>query len=364
MSESNQPYQAAEPEQEPDEAPAGGRRCNRVLLFIAGLVAVALLAVRHRLSGTLARGPPRSHGYDEDEARAMVYFSAASYSPKPQQCLQWAPEIASYDVSSYKVIQNDVVPCPAGILLDEKTTCGAFTACLQDWMGNCEHIVLAYRGTQHFNQLRAEVSKVYDLADFEGGKVGEYFLTAFKLLNASFNAAVAAAQQCKKCRVTVTGHSLGGAVASLAAAALSKQLEQGTDKVTLYTFGQPRTGNCVSAARHDSLVPNSYRVVNGEDVVPHVPLCEGTSPCKCAVSTADRNFYHHGTEVWYDKPFPHSPRVCTGLPKNEDVSCSNSHFTNSFSQWIHLVPGGTEHFHYFGIFVGKFCLPSQHRHPR
>jgi hypothetical protein len=68
----------------------------------------------------------------------------------------------------------------------------------------------------------------------------------------------------------VTGHSLGGALAVAAAAALHF-----TGKVPVhgvYTYGQPRVGDAeFSKAYDEHLGPVTFRYVNDLDVVPHVP---------------------------------------------------------------------------------------------
>lgn len=63
------------------------------------------------------------------------------------------------------------------------------------------------------------------------------------------------------CPVFYTGHSLGGALATLAAARIAPK--------ALYTFGSPRVGNAAFAAPLDNL-PH-YRVVDDQDIVPTVP---------------------------------------------------------------------------------------------
>lgn len=70
-------------------------------------------------------------------------------------------------------------------------------------------------------------------------------------------------------RLFVTGHSLGGALAIAAAAALHF-----TGRVPVhgvYTFGQPRVGDAeFSKAYDEHLGPVTFRYVNDLDVVPHV----------------------------------------------------------------------------------------------
>merc|ERR1711884_15043 len=154
--------------------------------------------------------------------------------------------------------------------------------------------------------FRAEIANVHTFTTYRDGKVGNYFLQHFQRLNATFNAVLEQAKACSGCRVTVTGHSLGGAVASIAALELAAQLRSvrgaNAPKVSLFTFGQPRTGNCAYARLHDSLVPDSWRVVNGLDEVVHVPRCTQrhvfSEGCRCSDDAAAEEWYHHGTEVW------------------------------------------------------------------
>ena len=56
------------------------------------------------------------------------------------------------------------------------------------------------------------------------------------------------------------GHSLGGALATLAAHDL--QAEFGFRHLHCYTFGAPRTGNHAFAAETSRLVPETWHVIN------------------------------------------------------------------------------------------------------
>lgn len=68
----------------------------------------------------------------------------------------------------------------------------------------------------------------------------------------------------------ITGHSLGGALATVAAASLVKLGFRNIRGV--YTFGQPRVGDIVFATEMSvELKDKVFRFVNNNDVVPHVP---------------------------------------------------------------------------------------------
>lgn len=70
--------------------------------------------------------------------------------------------------------------------------------------------------------------------------------------------------------LTVTGHSLGGALATLfAARALHEPVPVGVER--LVTFGSPRCVGAFLARTLDGCIPVSWRIVHRTDVVPVVP---------------------------------------------------------------------------------------------
>jgi hypothetical protein len=107
-------------------------------------------------------------------------------------------------------------------------------------------------------------------------------------------------------RVLFTGHSLGGALATLCALDCSVHTlprvrayhrennpQSGLESVkispTLYTFGQPRVGDPVFRSMFDIIVPDAFRVVVDGDVVTSLPK--------------NANGYRHaGTSVVTDSP--------------------------------------------------------------
>jgi triacylglycerol lipase len=70
-------------------------------------------------------------------------------------------------------------------------------------------------------------------------------------------------------QVTVTGHSLGGALATLCAVDI--QYNFANLAIAIYTFGAPRVGNDGFRESFNRRVPNSYRFVYGMDIVPALP---------------------------------------------------------------------------------------------
>ncbi len=78
-------------------------------------------------------------------------------------------------------------------------------------------------------------------------------------------------------RIWITGHSLGGGLATLMAARLLRARDEGLDLelAGLYTFGSPRVGNKAFAARFRDAIAkagvHAVRVRNADDVVTSIP---------------------------------------------------------------------------------------------
>ncbi|TDL27132.1 alpha/beta-hydrolase [Rickenella mellea] len=108
-----------------------------------------------------------------------------------------------------------------------------------------------------------------------------------------------------------TGHSLGGAIASLGGVSMKCNFPEAN--VRLFTFGQPRTGNAAYAAFVETTlgVRNVHRAVHTFDGVPTIiPQYLG--------------YQHHPTEYWnfVDPASPSSVKRCTG---GEDPEGSGPH---------------------------------------
>eukprot|EP01065_Artemidia_motanka_P017867 TRINITY_DN21267_c0_g1_i1.p1 TRINITY_DN21267_c0_g1~~TRINITY_DN21267_c0_g1_i1.p1 ORF type:complete len:1646 (+),score=434.82 TRINITY_DN21267_c0_g1_i1:63-4940(+) len=68
--------------------------------------------------------------------------------------------------------------------------------------------------------------------------------------------------------VVVTGHSLGGAIAMLLACEIRRKFGR---VPTVYTYGSPRVGNRTFAKIYDSIIPDTFRVVNQSDLISTLP---------------------------------------------------------------------------------------------
>jgi hypothetical protein len=141
--------------------------------------------------------------------------------------------------------------------------------------------------------------------------------------------------------VQLVGHSLGGAVACLAA--LELKVSMGWDDITVTTFGEPRVGNHHLASYVDEafglktdVPPESLqyrRLTHSDDPVPLLPLGEW-------------GYRSHAGEIYISKkdlsPGETDLHFCTG---DEDPECSagaDSTLRETMRRLLHFVGLGAE----------------------
>ena len=128
-------------------------------------------------------------------------------------------------------------------------------------------MILAFRGTSSLKDWMTDVD--INLVNGPGGKVHDGFLCALNSIWRRLAKTLDAARGHRK--LWITGHSLGGALATLATAKLRLELAQPVNG--LYTYGSPRVGNEEFARNFDAdFYYQYYRMVNNNDVVPRIPF--------------------------------------------------------------------------------------------
>uniref|UniRef100_A0A7E4W2G6 Lipase_3 domain-containing protein n=1 Tax=Panagrellus redivivus TaxID=6233 RepID=A0A7E4W2G6_PANRE len=202
---------------------------------------------------------PLKTGYNEAEAMALMNLAAGAYGKSPEGCIK----------QTFLGTHPRVIYHMTNQICDEFTNqCGAYI--LADDANR--HLYVVFRGTKTKAQLLTEGwHSLKPNIDFYGvGKANTYF---FKALNVMWASVEQALNDHSDYQVTFTGHSLGGALASLAALKTVVFGHRNGRQIKLVTFGQPRVGNVALAMKHNELVPFSYRVVHSIDIVPHLPGC-------------------------------------------------------------------------------------------
>ena len=306
---------------------------------------------------------------DEFNATAAYHkalLTSVSYSEYPDLCLEKIQELEP--LFDYEIMNDNFIAERCDDFIFDYNVCVAMVTVSH----SNREIVLSYRGTTQTKQLVDEVLTALFLKKlnfYNHGNVQQYFLKAFnKLRPCVMDRLKATINMFPDYRVTVNGHSLGGAMASIMSMYIKVNKTVLKDKMSLFTFGQPRTGDKTFAVAHDRLVPHSWRIVHHMDIVSHVPLCHP----HCDDGDVTTN-YHHGVEIFYDSKSMADHSEFTVCQANHDNSCSrkytklHSSFIKKFKENIKLLTQplwlmlgyGTDfiedHRMYYNIPLGSYC---------
>ncbi|KAI1016627.1 hypothetical protein LB504_006988 [Fusarium proliferatum] len=132
-----------------------------------------------------------------------------------------------------------------------------------------KEIVVSFRGSINIRNWLTNLDfGQEDCSLVSGCGVHSGFQRAWNEISSQATAAVASARKANPSfKVISTGHSLGGAVAVLAAA----NLRVGGTPVDIYTYGSPRVGNAQLSSFVSNQAGGEYRVTHADDPVPRLP---------------------------------------------------------------------------------------------
>ena len=163
----------------------------------------------------------------------------------------------SHDEAVVRTILNDRAGLPSCTFIAGAGTSGYIAH-------NNDVAIVAFRGTQpdDWNDL-FDILRLVPLP-WDVGFVHNGFADALTEVWDQLHAHLSALPG--SCRIWLTGHSLGAALAFLTAARIGRRASG------VYTFGAPRVGDAVFAAHlNHTFQQTSMRYVNDHDVVTHVP---------------------------------------------------------------------------------------------
>jgi hypothetical protein len=206
------------------------------------------------------------------EFSTFMQYSVAAYCPSTTQDRLWGCGLRCEGATKNTVLDVSVH--------DSDLQGAGFVG----YQSSEKQIIASFRGTSTPQSVIADIDIWQVKADFLphsifGGrsiaKVHRGFQNTYAALrDATQTSLNKLSAQFPDYNIVFTGHSLGGAVASMAAVDFFEQNPEQGNRIYVYTFGQPRTGNQAWADYIQSLpfAKNYYRIVQERDPVPHVPL--------------------------------------------------------------------------------------------
>jgi len=289
------------------------------------LQAAVLMCLLLLCSGRELKNKKQAPTYDSTLAKTLAEYTSAVYTNDLTQLFTWTCEKCVDLTEGFELIE---------LIIDVKN-------CLEAYVGFASDMnaaVVAFRGTQE-NSIQNWIEDLFwkqldfDYPGMNEAKVHSGFYSAYHnttLRDGVINGIRKTREAYGNIPIMVTGHSMGGAMASFCA--LDLIVNYGLKDVTLLTFGQPRIGNAVFASHFKKYLPNAIRVTNAHDIVPHLPPYYQYFPQK--------TYHHFPREVWVhniglDSLVYPIEQICDD--SGEDPTCSRSVSGNSVQDHIHYL---------------------------
>jgi hypothetical protein len=298
-----------------------------------------------------------SADYDPTEALECAYASSLAYCT-PDIVQSWTCGTPCDNLAGYQHFYSNVFQ----VSKDETLSFSMI------YNTNLKKVISTFRGTAGSYQLFMEIlqggASGYKLSSIPNAMADDYFYNHYvnNIRETFIPKLEEAAGYFPDFTYIFTGHSLGGALTTLAAFDAVTSGIVNSDQILMYTFGSPRVGNGVLAKAIESAVPEIYRLVHWNDLVPHVPPCIRNLKMQCVqgglmdeIETVDSHTppllwhaWHVAQQVFYNEDST-SYTICSG----EDPKCSDRFTLLNVSVDNHLhylnmrlQCGGTSAFHF------------------
>lgn len=267
-----------------------------------------------------------SANYDPNAAMRALYYSGASYCAKSTidswSCGEPCTQQAGF--TNIVKIENEVLD----------------TFGFVGYNSRDNEVVLAFRGTNGADFMNWMTNIVYYRVQYEdvpNTQVHSGFYSAYSAVSSRVISNLRTLLSAHPtATLLITGHSLGGALATFAALDIKRKISF-SNRINFYTFGSPRTGNQAFTDYVMTVFPNGgyQRVTHYTDVVVQVP-------------PRQMGFNHAGNEVWYYNSNDLSYKVCENNPGSpESTKCADSYL---------FTTGIDAHLNYLGKPISNMCL--------
>lgn len=238
------------------------------------------------LLSVLYSNPLSFSHYSNEVGMQGVKFSAITYCPE-SQIADWSCKWCQ-DYPQFELLRTYWDP--------DTSVFGYF--------GRLDNMyVLAFEGSQDWKDwlVNSQVIVLVPYKQYPEAKVHSGFWKAYNDVKSQIYASISTHNVTD---LFITGHSLGGAMATIASLDLLEDPPQPLNIFTI-TYGAPRVGNREYSALFSQFVKNHYRVTHAKDFVVHLPqLFLG--------------YYHTGHEVYY----PDDTLHYIECPQAEDSHCA------------------------------------------
>jgi triacylglycerol lipase len=219
---------------------------------------VCLLYVTHHVPYGLYNHPyPFIQQFDDEQITTSIYLAALCYQAyvlyeKKRMVLPTWP-------SETKLVTRFCGSSGLGISEE------AFGYILE----SPSSIFIVFRGTKTVGDWGSDIYTIMETFSYtrNSGKVHKGFLSVYNSVREDVMEYLQDLDPKKT--LYITGHSLGGALATLCTLDVSENTQ--FKQPVMITFAAPRVGNKAFVEKFDNTIEAAYRIVNSEDYVPVIP---------------------------------------------------------------------------------------------
>lgn len=204
-------------------------------------------------------------------------------------------------------ILSKVTPCSNDLTyIDASQICDSEDTQAYIWKTK-DIIYLAFRGTEDKRDILADIDvRSHPISTKHKVKVHRGFYEQFEVVNPSINKYIddVFMNDPEIKRIVITGHSLGGGLATIAAYIYA--IKYPSLLVSCHTFGSPRVGNSEFVNDFDKVVKDNWRVYHYQDPVCMIPLSfRFNHLSNTGLCLGDDRKYNvtHGDLHWAIRPF-------------------------------------------------------------
>jgi len=266
---------------------------NQAFIYCVGVVAIL--------------SPVLGASFDWTLGNITLYHSESSYCSPSSYLTRAYKGVLSGFVPTYHIYDEDHdTQGYIGYHTGQKNIYVAFrgSTSLQNWIDNINTILTTYPYCTGCEVHKGFYSAEQDVIDVVYKEV-----LRLKKLYSTYT-------------VVVTGHSLGGALATLTAADLYKK---GIYPIKMFSYGSPRVGNDEFSAYASKIWKDHARVTHHQDVVVHLPHSVR---------------FTHIDKEWFQPTDAMNLQSCTGY---EDEDCAYQYVGTSIK----------DHLYYLGVVLGE-----------
>ena len=254
-----------------------------IILVLLGLIVWKYISVQNVIKGILEQiklTPPVNNfpdGFDQSKPFVYLPSNPENYDQTVAQTLIETADIAS----SYNLTPHATNAPPnfivANVYNSYYTKGKNFVAAVTYYNATDSSLIVAFSGSVTASQIDADFifelivtnSLLPSITD-TSVKSHKGFTTVYANMKNSLTADITNYVNNGLKNIIFTGHSLGGALVTLAVLDLSSIIQN--TNITIYTYGSPRVGNTNFVNLYNLTYPNTMRINNTEDIIPQIPI--------------------------------------------------------------------------------------------